>query len=107
MLNRHEIEILLKAGHSNTEVARLAGVSLSSMKRIGQEGPVVHIDDAAEREKRRIGRPSQVESFRKLVLDIPAEASRSALSGNSLASARGRFSRWQDSSVRLGRFGSS
>jgi hypothetical protein len=28
MLKRHEVEILLKAGHAQTEVARLAGVSL-------------------------------------------------------------------------------
>ena len=28
MLKRHEVEILLKAGHPKTEVARLAGVSL-------------------------------------------------------------------------------
>ena len=26
MLKRHEVEILLKAGHSKAEVARLAGV---------------------------------------------------------------------------------
>ena len=58
MLKRHEVEILLKAGHPKTEVARLAGVSLCSVKRIAEEAPVVHVDDAAEREKRRIGRPS-------------------------------------------------
>ena len=35
--------------------------------------PVVHVDDAAERAKRRIGRPSQVENFRKLVVEILQE----------------------------------
>jgi DNA invertase Pin-like site-specific DNA recombinase len=49
MLKRHEVEILLKAGHGKTEVARLTGVSLCSVKRIAQEGPVMHVDDAAER----------------------------------------------------------
>jgi hypothetical protein len=39
MLKRHEVEILLKAGHRKTEVARLTGVSLCSVKRIAQEGP--------------------------------------------------------------------
>src|ERR1700676_348855 len=73
MLKRHEVEILLKAGHSQTEVARLAGVSLCSVKRIAEEAPVVHVDDAAEREKRRIGRPSIVEDFRKLVVKILEE----------------------------------
>jgi DNA invertase Pin-like site-specific DNA recombinase len=56
MLKRHEVEILLKAGHSKAEVARLAGVSLCSVKRIAQESPVVHVDDAAERSQRQIGR---------------------------------------------------
>jgi hypothetical protein len=65
MLKRHEVEILLKAGHSKAEVARLAGVSLRSVNRIAEEAPVFHVDDAAEREKRRIGRPSIVENFRK------------------------------------------
>jgi transposase len=70
MLKRHEVEILLKAGHSKTEVARLAGVSLCSVKRIAQEGPVVHVDDAAERAQREVGRPSTVASFRKPILEI-------------------------------------
>ncbi len=73
MLKRHEVEILLKAGHPKTEVARLAGVSLCSVKRIAEEAPVVHADDAAEREKRRIGRPSIVEGFRKLVVEMLEE----------------------------------
>src|SRR2546429_617375 len=34
MLKRHEIEILLKAGHSKAEAARLAGISLRSAKGI-------------------------------------------------------------------------
>ena len=73
MLKRHEIEVLLKAGHAKVQVAGLAGVSLSSVKRIAEEDPVVHVDEAAERAKRRIGRPSQVENFRKLVAEILAE----------------------------------
>jgi len=73
MLKRHEVEILLKAGHPKTEVARLAGVSLCSVKRIAEETPVVQVDDAVEREKRRIGRPSIVEDFRKLVEAILEE----------------------------------
>lgn len=73
MLKRHEIEVLLKAGHAKIEVAGLAGVSLSSVKRIGGEVPVVHVDDGAERAKRRIGRPSRVENFRKLVGEILEE----------------------------------
>ena len=70
MLKRHEIEILLKAGHPKTEVARLTGVSARSVHRIAEENPIVEIHDAAERAQRHIGRPSIVEDFRKLVLDI-------------------------------------
>ena len=73
MLKRHEVEILLKAGHGKTEVARLSGVSLCSVKRIAQEGPVVHVDDAGERSKRQIGRPSTVQNFSKQVLQILEE----------------------------------
>ena len=70
MLKRHEVETLLKAGHLKAEVARLTGVSLHSVSRMAQEAPVVLIDDAAERAKRRIGRPSLAKVFRKLVAEI-------------------------------------
>ena len=73
MLKRHEVEILLKAGHRKTEVARLTGVSLCSVKRIAEENPVVHVDDAAERTKRQIGRPSTVQNFRKQVVEVLEE----------------------------------
>jgi hypothetical protein len=54
-------------------VARLSGVSLCSVTRITQEAPVVLFDDAAERAKRRIGRLSVVEEFRKTIGDILKE----------------------------------
>ena len=73
MLKRHEVEILLKAGHGKAEVARLAGVSLCSVKRIAQEGPVVHVDDRAERATRQMGRPSTVATFRKPIVEILRE----------------------------------
>jgi transposase len=74
MLKRHEVEILLKAGHAKTEIARLSGVSLRSVKRIAEESPVGHVDDGAERRKREIGRPSTVVTFRKHVVEILQEA---------------------------------
>src|SRR5712691_13247868 len=73
MLKRHEVEILLKAGHAKAEIARLAGVSVRSVKRIAGEPSIVQADDGAERQKRRIGRPSTVENFRKLVNGILEE----------------------------------
>src|SRR5260370_16430097 len=73
MLKRHEVEILLKAGHAKTEVARLSGVSLRSVKRIAEERPVEQVEDARERVKRQIGRPTTLTNFRKQVLDIVRE----------------------------------
>jgi len=59
MLKRHEVEILLRAGHRKSAVARLTGLSLCSVKRIAQESPVVHVDDAAERPGDRLAGPAQ------------------------------------------------
>ena len=73
MLKRHEVEILLKAGHAKTEIARLSGVSLRSVQRIAEENPVLQVDDVAERAKRQIGRPSTVQNFRKQVVGILQE----------------------------------
>ena len=70
MLKRHEIKVLLKAGHSQTEVAKLAGVSLRSVKRVAREGDIDRVDDAAERLERGIGRQSLVQDFRKLVTEL-------------------------------------
>jgi transposase len=70
MLKRHEVQILLKAGHPKTEVARLSGVSLRSVNRIAEEESVVQVDDKAERIQRHIGRPSRVVSFRNQIVEI-------------------------------------
>jgi DNA invertase Pin-like site-specific DNA recombinase len=58
LLKHHEVEILLKAGHKRTEVARLTGISRSSIQHIAGEAAIEHFDDTAESRKRRIGRPS-------------------------------------------------
>jgi hypothetical protein len=52
---------------------RFAGVSLRWVNRIVEEAPVIHVDDAAEREKRRIGRPSKVQGFRNLLVEFLEE----------------------------------
>ena len=57
MLKRHEIQVLRRAGHSQDDVAKLAGVSVRSIRRVEDEVPVSQVDNEAEREKRRIGRP--------------------------------------------------
>jgi DNA-binding LacI/PurR family transcriptional regulator len=57
MLKRHEIQVLRRAGHTLKEVVKLAGVSQSSVQRVEAEGPVMTLDAAGERTRRRIGRP--------------------------------------------------
>ena len=74
MLKRHEVQVLLKARHSRVEAARLAGVSVSSVKRIADEAAVSEVEDAAERAKRGIGRPSRVERFRGFVEAVLRES---------------------------------
>jgi len=73
MMKRHEIQVLLKAGLPQAEVAQIAGVSLRSVQRIQCEPAVAGVDDMAERGRRRIGRPSKAEPFRKRVEELLAE----------------------------------
>jgi transposase len=71
MLKRYEIRVLLKAGHTQRQVARLAGVSRRSVQRVALEGAIaVPMDDHAARHARGIGRPSLVGNFRKFVVDL-------------------------------------
>src|SRR5689334_23055631 len=68
MVRRHEIQVLRRAGHSLVETAKLVGVSQSSVQRVEAEGAVSSFDTGAEREKRRIGRPSKAEPFRSFLV---------------------------------------
>ena len=69
-LKRHEVQVLLQAGHTQKDIARLAKVSVRTVRRIVEEPSVEHVDDDAERTRRRIGRPSTVEPFRTLVTTL-------------------------------------
>ena len=55
---RHRVKTLLDGSYRITRVAQLTDVSISSVKRIAREPNI------------RIGRPSAVQSFRKVVADI-------------------------------------
>lgn len=70
MLKRHEIQILRRAGHAQIEVAKLAGVSLGSVRRVEREAAVTQIASRHEHEGRAIGRPAKAEPFRSLVIDV-------------------------------------
>jgi transposase len=72
MLKRHEIQVLRRAGHSQVDVARLAGVARRTVQRIDTEATVTHIDTARAREARGIGRPAKAEPFRSMIAQILA-----------------------------------
>lgn len=73
MRQRHAIQVLRKAEHTQQEVAALLGVSERSVRRVAREDAVVSIDDAVARKERRIGRPSVAEPFRAAVTAILAK----------------------------------
>jgi transposase len=70
MLKRHEVQVLRGAGHSLPEVARLAGISVRSVQRVGGEPAVGHVDNDIERARRGIGRPSKTEPLRGFVVSL-------------------------------------
>jgi transposase len=72
MLKRHEIQVLRRAGHSQIEVAALAGVARRTVQRVDGEAAVTHIDSGREREVRGIGRPAKAEPFRSVIAEILA-----------------------------------
>jgi transposase len=72
MLKRHAIQVLRAAGHGQREIATLTDVSVRSVRRVEAEPNVSHVDDAGERDRRRIGRPSTAEPFRSCVMELLA-----------------------------------
>jgi transposase len=70
LLKRHEVQVLVGAGHTQAEVASFSGISERAVRRIAGEAAVQHVDDGAERQARRIGRPSTAEPYRDLVREI-------------------------------------
>lgn len=69
MLSRHKVQVLLQAGHTQQEVARLTGMGICTVRKIGRERPVEEVNDQTERHARKIGRPSKAKSFRKFIED--------------------------------------
>src|SRR5258708_37024065 len=57
LLKRHEIQVLLRAGHSHKDTAARVGVSVDTVSRVKREDEVLQVDDAGARRGRRIGRP--------------------------------------------------
>jgi transposase len=67
LLKRHEVQVLLRAGLKQKEIAALTGVPVRSVRRIRKEVAVTEFDDGDEVRRRGIGRPAKAEAFRPLV----------------------------------------
>jgi len=70
LLTRHEVQVLLRAGHTQRDVAARTGVSIRAIRRIASEERPKDADDARERKVRRIGRPSKAEPFRTFAVEL-------------------------------------
>lgn len=68
MLKRHEVQVLRRAGHTWKEIAALSGVSVRTVRRIAAEAEVTTIDNAAERARRDVGRPSKADAYGEVLL---------------------------------------
>jgi transposase len=73
MLKRHEIQVLRRAEHTWSEIAALSGVSEKTARRIAAENPVTTVDNAAERARRQVGRPSKAEAYREVLVQALTE----------------------------------
>ena len=90
---RREVKTLLRE-HKPSAVARRTGVSLSSVKRIARESDVGHVDDATERRRRRIGRPSKIRCFRSATTEGIAECTPNFLASYEQVETTPRRPRW-------------
>ena len=54
LLVRHEIQVLLRAGHTPSDVAARSGASIDTVRRVRRESAVEHVDDAAEHRAYRV-----------------------------------------------------
>jgi hypothetical protein len=73
MLKRHEIQVLRRAEHTWTEIAALSGVSEKTARRIAGEDPITTVDNAQERARRQVGRPSKAEAYREVLVQALTE----------------------------------
>lgn len=73
MLKRHEVQVLRRAGHTWKEIAALSGVSVRTVRRIAAKTDITTIDNAAERARRQVGRPSKADAFRDVLVQALTE----------------------------------
>jgi len=74
LLKRHEVQVLLRAGHSLADVAMRTGASADTIRRVKREAEVTSADDTIARRERKIGRPSKATPYAAKVAGWLAEA---------------------------------
>jgi transposase len=74
LLERHKIQVLLKAGFSVKATAKEASASVDTVRRVRAEDAVTHVDDEQHRRSRGVGRPSKTRALEDAVLSWLAEA---------------------------------
>ena len=106
VLKRHEIGLLLRAGHEQKEVAEFVGVSERTVRRVAREGAMSLVAEAVEGVSRRLGRPSKTEEFRGRIVALLKEEP-DLLSVEILRRARlAGYTRSQERPLRADRLGS-
>jgi transposase len=70
MIQRHEVQVLLKSGMSHRQVARQTGVSKRMVTRIAREAAIESVETRAEIQRRGIGRPKQSGTFEERIREI-------------------------------------
>ena len=72
-LKRHEIQLLLRAGHGQKEIAEFAGVGERTVRRVAREPPMSGVAEAVEVVRSALGRPRTAEPYRAFVVELLTE----------------------------------
>jgi transposase len=67
------VQVLRRAGHTWKEIAVLSGVSVRTVRRIAAETDITTIDNASERARRQVGRPSKADEYRDVLVQALTE----------------------------------
>jgi hypothetical protein len=103
MLKRDEIQVLRRAEHTRSETATLSGVAEKTARRIAAADRITNVDNAAERARRQVGRPSKAEAYRQvLVQALTEDPSLRSLVTVLIGPRRSRFTNQRGTEVRLG-----
>ena len=101
MLKRHEIQVLRRAGHSQIEVATLAGVARRTVQRVDGEAAVTHIDSVREHEVRGIWPSGEGGAVSVGHCRSPGRRAAVAVGRSAPTGQAQRLRGWQDGALRV------